>query len=355
MAGGNNLLFLEKAFLRPPPEPLRGVELFNLELIEEMIAAGWSLTIPAHAAWRPHFEARAPMRAARCVFFRSRGVWVLWRWRRMLSGERYRALFLANVGNGLIPLLHLLKWSAAADRLVLLAHRTATPRFLRALRAWPSWIVAVNRVIARQFRDAGYRRVAVDYGVMKAERYFPANRPARDRIRFVVLGALDIAWKGADTAIAAFQRLPPDLRTRCELHLASYVQPPQIGVDGVIAHAWKPDESIPAFLREMDVMICPSRDEHIMRETFSQAIVKGMLTGLPIVASDLPIYREKLDAGGGLLFADVGNLAEKMARMASDPAARAEMGAAGRATALARYCWDTRQFLKRYVEAPLES
>lgn len=348
------LLFLEKAFLRPPPAPLRGVELFNLELLKEMLDAGCAITLPAHEKWRPLLDTISRA-ALRCEYSRARGAWGILRWWWGERHRRYDALFLANVGNGLIPLLHLLRWSRSAKRLVLLAHRTATPRFIRALRRWPSWVVAVNNAIAEPFRVAGYPRVAVDYGVLNAHRYFPAKAEPRDRVRFVVLGALENKWKGADTAIKAFRDLPSSLRARCELHLASYLTPPDWGIKGVVAHGWKPADAIPALLREMDVMICPSRDEHIMRETFSQAIVQGMLTGLPILANDLPIFREKLDAGGGLIFSNSRELTDQMARLAQDPALRAELGAKGRETALARYCWDTTRFLARYVEAPLDT
>ncbi len=351
MIDKRDVLFLEKAFLRPPPAPLRGVELFNLRLIEEMLEAKRSITLVAHHDWRRLLGGHAEA-GLECRYSRARGLWGTFQWWRMVRDLRHRAVFLANVGNGLIPLLHLLRWSGAADRLVLLAHRTATPRFIRALRRWPSCVVTVNEAIAEPFRVAGYPRVAVDYGIMNANAYFPAAPRAPDRVRFVVLGALENAWKGADTAVEAFRLLPPDVRARCELHLASYLNPPAIGVEGVTAHPWKPAESIPSFLREMDVMICPSRDEHVMRETFSQAIVQGMLTGLPILANDLPIFREKLDAGGGLLFTSAADLSENMIKLANDPALRAAMGEHGRSTALARYGWDTRRFLSRYFEAP---
>lgn len=352
MIGLRDVLFLEKAFLRPPPTPLRGVELFNLRLIEEMLETGRSITLVAHHAWRNLLDDRAEA-GLECRYSRVRGLWGTFQWWWMLRRIRHRTVFLANVGNGMIPLVHLLRWCGVAERLVLLAHRTATPRFIRALRRWPSWVVAVNETIAKPFRAAGYPRVAVDYGILNAKAYFPGPARASDRVRFVVLGALENEWKGADTAVEAFRLMPPDVRARCELHLASYQKPPEIGVEGVTAHSWKPAESIPSFLREMDVMLCPSRDEHIMRETFSQAIVQGMLTGLPILASDLPIFREKLDTGGGLLFSSAADLSNKMMILANDPALRAEMGATGRSTALGRYCWDTRRFLSRYFEAPL--
>lgn len=345
----SSVLFIEKMFLRPPPDPLRGVELFNLRLVEDFAALGFALTLPMHVAWKSVLAHRAAIAGLCPIWVKASGMWsTVSLWRRCRA-SRKDLVFVANVGNGLIPLLHLLRSSRVAPRLVLLAHREAAPRFVRALRRWPATIVAVNEQIARPFRDAGFARVAVDYGVMDADHYFPGERSAGGPVRCVVLGALENAWKGADTALAAFARLPPEVRERCELHLASYRTPPQDLGPGVVAHAWMSPADIPAFLRTMDIMICPSRDEVVMRETFSQAIVQGMLTALPVLASDLQIFREKLDKGGGRIFRDVEELARQLTELARDPALRVRLGAEARATAQARYCWNSGRFAQRHL------
>jgi glycosyltransferase involved in cell wall biosynthesis len=99
----------------------------------------------------------------------------------------------------------------------------------------------------------------------------------------------------------------------------------------------------------MDVMLVPSRDEEIMRETFSQVMVQGMLSGLPVLASDLPVLREKLDCGGGAVFRDVQELSGLMVRMHEDRSLRAKWSAEARKTALARYVWDTRCFAENFL------
>lgn len=345
-----SILFLEKVFLRPPSLPLRGVELFNFRLIEDFLKLGFTISLPAHTEWKGEIEARE---------FGGR-LTPVWTSAGELAGapglashfarDSMTFLFLANVGNGLIPLLQLLRWRRVARKLVLLAHREASPRFVRALRRWPSSVICVNEKIAEPFREAGYPQVAVDYGIMDGDRFFPAEKHESERVRFVVLGALDNAWKGGDTAIEAFRCLPDALAARCELHLASYMRPPSDLPANVIAHPWMPLGEIPEFLRGMDVMLCPSRDEVVMRETFSQAIVQGMLTGLPILASELQIFVEKLDAGGGRIVRKPEEWLAQMAALASDSALRARLGAEGRVTALSRYCWDTARFVARHMD-----
>lgn len=351
IARAPNILFLEKGFLRLPALPLRGVELYNFQFIEDLLKRGHEVILPAHEAWRGEIEARAWGPSLRVIWTSAGELAGAPRLALRLARRSVDTLFLGNVGNGLIPLLVLLRLRGVARKLVLMAHREASPRFVRSLGRWSSSIVCVNEQIARPFRAAGYPRVAVDYGIMNAEHFFPGPRSDDGRVRFVVLGALDNAWKGADTALEAFRQLPADVAARCELHLASFSNVPADLPAGVTAHTWMPADQIPAFLREMDVMLCPSRDEGVMRETFSQAFVQGMLTGLPIVASDLAIFVEKLDAGGGFIVRSPAEWPARMAELARDAALRARLGVEGRETALARYVWDTERFVQRHVSS----
>jgi glycosyltransferase involved in cell wall biosynthesis len=136
--------------------------------------------------------------------------------------------------------------------------------------------------------------------------------------------------------------LPDDVRSRCHLHLASFIEPTTIGQLGVIAHSWM--EDVPAFLRTMDVMLALSTNE-----TFSQAIVQGMLSGLPVIATGIPVYVEKLDGGEGIVTHTTEEIRDAMVALAGDPAKRHEMGAKGRETAMARYVWDTDRFLREHL------
>jgi glycosyltransferase involved in cell wall biosynthesis len=346
-----SVLFLDKVFLKRPPDPLRGVELFNLHLLRDLRRLGFPTTLVAEEAWQEPVRAFLGEEPPGTVWVRPLGpdVFTALRAGWLLRRRSFDRLLVGNVGNGLIPLLAWLRRARVFRRAVLVAHREASPRFVRAFRALPGCVVAVNGQIARPFRERGCPWVAVDYGIFNSERFHPPARRDDAPVRFVVLGALDNAWKGADTARAAFCRLPPEVRARCELHLASFMRPPASTEPGVVAHPWLPAAGIPGLLQRMHVMLCPSRDERVMRETFSQAMVQGMLAGLPVVANDLPILAEKLDEGGGFLFRDVDELTAHMVRLAGDAALREQLGAQARAVAQARYVWDSRRFAQRYL------
>jgi glycosyltransferase involved in cell wall biosynthesis len=88
-------------------------------------------------------------------------------------------------------------------------------------------------------------------------------------------------------------------------------------------------------LAASDVFALPSHFEGL-----PMSVVEAMLTGLPVIATDVRGPREQVVEGEtGLLVPpfEVPPLADALRRLAADPVLRARMGAAGRARALERY------------------
>ena len=88
-------------------------------------------------------------------------------------------------------------------------------------------------------------------------------------------------------------------------------------------------------LAASDVFALPSRFEGL-----PMSVVEAMLTGLPVVATDVRGPREQVvDGETGFLVPpfEVPPLAQALRRLAADPALRARTGEAGRARALERY------------------
>lgn len=391
-----SILFLDKVFLRPRKQNLRGVELFNLNLVRDLARESIRLIIPIHHSWKsavmdglsgrlPSFAGKhydltqgesavAPKEPCHdkmstlasegsamkpCSLLRGiaspefcevgrgstplNGLLAAWRLRR----RSFDKIILANIANSLIPALWLLRMFRGRRPLVLFAHRLPQRRFLAALPWRAEKAVPVNSLIAARFRKAGYPGIHEIFGHIDAGRYYPADsRPAPDKINFCVIGFLDNAWKGADTAVAAFRKMPEEVRFKSVLHLAAFRSPPSFPEANIRAPAWMPSGRMPEWLRGMDVMIVPSRDEGVMRETFSLTMVEGMLTGLPIIVSNLPVLAEKISAGGGYVFRTIDDLARLMTILARDEGLRARLGAQARASALARYVWDTKRFIR---------
>ncbi len=89
------------------------------------------------------------------------------------------------------------------------------------------------------------------------------------------------------------------------------------------------------------------------RESFGIVLVEAMAAGLPVVASDIPGYREVVrNEGEGLLIPprNAGAVAGAVRRLLDDSDLAKRLGEAGRARAR-RYSWDA---VAREVEAAYE-
>lgn len=90
-----------------------------------------------------------------------------------------------------------------------------------------------------------------------------------------------------------------------------------------------------AFMADADIMVLPS-----YREGLPRSLIEAAAAGLPIVTTDTPGCREVVEDGinGFLVPARDGlALAEALGKILKDPALAAQMGAAGRAKALAEF------------------
>ena len=97
-------------------------------------------------------------------------------------------------------------------------------------------------------------------------------------------------------------------------------------------------DDVAAVLAASDIFALPSHFEGL-----PMSVIEAMLTGLPVVATDIRGPREQVvDGETGLLVPpmQVPPLARALARLAADPGLRARMGEAGRQRALARYTED---------------
>ncbi|MBL9000554.1 MAG: glycosyltransferase family 4 protein [Phycisphaerae bacterium] len=343
------LLYLAPALLSSDSGPIRGVQVFDLLVVRQLVEMGIAVTLPAESTWRErlvsHLAGALPEFIYTPRLFKPQwnGLWAGLK----LGGRTFDVTFVGNVSRGLIPMIRLLLLRRVTARLVIQANRRPRPAFARAMRPWPATVLAVSRSVAEAFPEDLRPRVQVHYGIANSELFRPRStpRPPGQPIRFCVMGALDNTWKGAHLAVEAFRHLPPDLAARCELHLAAYENPPSFPEKNIIAYPWMKSEAVPEFLRGMDIMLVPS-DDH---ETFSQVMVQGMLTGLPCITSALPVLTEKIDTGGGAFYTTIQEFAAHMASFAEDTARRESAGRAARETALARYVWDTRVFSERYL------
>ncbi len=347
---------LEQGFCRGRGgKPVHGVELFRIDLIRQLAEMGLRVTVPCERSWAERLGAMLP-ESVEVIGVRQIGKVVgtgVGAVRAAKSRGPFDVMLLGNPGGGLIPGILAAVGGKLARRYVVFAHREPRASLVRVLGRLPVEIVANSDFVASGFRDRLGRDIGVMYGLPNAELFYPrAEAKSPDApIDFCLLGRLPGVIKGHDVALRAFERLPEDVRDRCRLHLASYKEMPEYADERIIAYPWMSLDEVAELLRRMDVLLCLSSIE-----TFSQAIVQGMLTELPIIATPIPVFVEKIDpqrggAGGHLVSGTDApdEVSSLMARLARDPPEREALGSAGRRVAEERYVWSTRRFVERHL------
>ncbi len=355
---GKSVLILDQGLLKDRRgKPIHGVELFRLYLVRQMLERGVRVTVCAARSWESAFDDYLPMEHPnlRAVFVPNVLGVALNGITAAVStvGDEYDAVLMGNPRKGLVPAMYTACFGHESARRLVFAHRRGEHRFLDMVQALSFDTLCVSEEVARKYRGNTPGRVDVMYGLPNHAAFHPPE-PAEDTPRaddglchFALIARLPSVSKGDAKAVEAFTMLPAEVRERCRLHLVSFIDepPPRVAnVPGVVCHPWLPAGEIPGLLRQMDVLLALSTNE-----TFSQAIVQGMLTALPVIATRIPVYTEKMDTGGGILADEPEKIARAMERLASDPAERARMGRIARETALQRYCWSTDDFLDRHL------
>lgn len=358
MSAARSILYLAPTFLaNRTRKQIRGVQIMDFQILTDLVSLGHSVCVPIERTWRDRFReqmgtlACAPNLEVVEVPALRKPLFATIAAALALRSRRFDVAILGNVARGIAPGVSMMLRRGVFDRVVIQANAAPKAAFLKSLACWPARVVAVSRHVAETFPvQPGGRPIDVYYGISNPEAFFPSNQERPDHpVRFCMLGKLDTALKGVDGVVRALTSLPPDIRDRCELHLASFPTPPndetrRLWGAGVKPHPWMPASDVPAFLRTMDALIIASSSE-----TYSQACVQAMLTGIPVIGRDLPAIREKLESGGGLCFTDEASLSSAMSTLARNHAQRCAMGQIGRSHALEHCVWKTSEFLDRFV------
>jgi glycosyltransferase involved in cell wall biosynthesis len=129
-------------------------------------------------------------------------------------------------------------------------------------------------------------------------------------------------------------------------------QLPELGLeldDDVVLVGTVPDVDIPSWYAAADVLAFPS-----VKEGFGLAVLEAMSAGIPVVTSDLPVFREYLVPGRDAILVepgDVRGLAAALLSTMEDADLRQALVGAG-ADVAARFTWEesARQHLAIYDE-----
>lgn len=108
--------------------------------------------------------------------------------------------------------------------------------------------------------------------------------------------------------------------------------------DAVLLPGRVPRHEAVLWHQALDVFVVPRRDVEVCRRVTPLKPVEAMALARPVVASALPALAEVVSDGAGMLVApeDPGALADALAHLSADQAAREELGRAGRDVAATR-------------------
>lgn len=199
--------------------------------------------------------------------------------------------------------------------------------------------VAVSPMVAERMARRGVEATVVPNGV-DLHRYAPAwDERAGDTVVGVGELAPHKGWHLVAEAVAdldaRFHHVGPP-RSPDYARRVREAAPGQVTLDGRV-----PEEDLVAALAQGDVLAHPS-----VSESFGMAVVEGMASGLPVVASDFLAPLFEPDANGYTVPVDAPDrqrvevLRDHLGALLEDPERRRAFGERSRAIAEERYGWD---------------
>jgi glycosyltransferase involved in cell wall biosynthesis len=251
-----------------------------------------------------------------------------------------------------------------------LDHRIKSAFAKQSIR-WADWTVAPSQAFADELKRWIGREVSAIHHGFDRDLFFRGQVPLADDVQSKLLEAQDSLrllfvshynyYRNFETLFQALPLITEKLKPRkvrlfltCKLQddanpgayrtqkAAHLVRKLGIG-DEVVELGTVPYRSLHHLYRACDIYVSPA-----YTETFAHPLVEAMASGLPIVASDLPVHRE-VTAGMARFFPRFSPqaLAEQVAHIAASAELKASLSAAGRVRA-EHFSW------KRHVEELLK-
>ena len=262
---------------------------------------------------------------------------------RALERERFDVLHLHEPMTPTICLTTLIR---ARCPLVATFHASGELGWMRY--GTPLWGFMIDRIdhriaVSERARESQSRWLPGEYEVIPNGVLVPASAPAGDREHRVVFANRHEPRKGLQVLLQAW----PEIRRRSKLRLTIAGADP-LAVRLLLARLRTSDEGIDVvgFLSQDDLtstllgakaLVSPS----IGQESFGMVITRAFACALPVVASDIPGYREVLTPETAVAIEpnDPDALVEAVCALVEDEPRREAMGEAARALAVERYAW----------------
>lgn len=250
---------------------------------------------------------------------------------------------LTGAGDGRVPLHRLVVTCHAAvgTPMAAVLLRVGAGALRRRLRA-ADVVTAVSPAAAATVRRVDPDRVVAVIGNgVRVSAAPEATRPVAERDPVAVcVGRHGEPRKGTDVLLTAWQQVRAAVPGAVLRLVGPWRSPPRHLPPGVVLLGQCDEATRVAELDAAAVAVAPHRGG----ESFGLVVAEALARGVPVVATDLPAFREQLLGPGGppagVLAApgDAGSLAAAMVAVLGDPGLRSGLAAAG-VPRVARYAW----------------
>jgi phosphatidylinositol alpha-mannosyltransferase len=268
----------------------------------------------------------------------------VWKIRRALERERFDLLHLHEP---MTPAICIATLALARVPMVATFHAHGELGWMKGGK--PVWGFLADRLDARiavssHARDTAERWLPGDYEVVPNGVLIPEHADPGGREHRVLFAGRQEPRKGLHVLLRAW----PEIRRRSGAQLRIAGADP-LAVRLLLTRERTPDEGIAVlgFLSQEEltaellgtkVMVTPS----LGGESFGMVLTRAFACATPVVASDIPGYRDVMTPQAGLAFppGDAHALADAVVALLEDEPRRRTLGEDARRLAIARYSWD---------------
>jgi phosphatidyl-myo-inositol alpha-mannosyltransferase len=214
----------------------------------------------------------------------------------------------------------------------------------------PLWGFLIDRIdhriaVSERARASQNAWLPGQYEVIPNGVLVPGSAPAGEREHRIVFAGRQEPRKGLQVLLRAW----PDIHRRTGLRLTVAGADPlavrllltrlHVADDGIDVVGFLSQDELTETLLGAKALVAPS----IGQESFGMVLTRAFACALPVVASDIPGYREVLDPRAAVAIepGEPETLTEAVCRLVEGEQVRVGMGEAARELAIERYSWPT--------------
>jgi phosphatidylinositol alpha-mannosyltransferase len=212
----------------------------------------------------------------------------------------------------------------------------------------PLWGFLTERLdyriaVSERARTSQERWLPGQFEVIPNGVLIPESAPVGDREHRIVFAGRQEPRKGLQVLLGAW----PEIHRRSGLRLTVAGADPlavrlllarlRVPDDGIDVVGFLSQDVLTATLLRSKALIAPS----LGQESFGMVLTRAFACALPVIASDIPGYREVLDPSASVSVrpGDRAELVDAVCELVADEERRAALGAAAREIAVAKYSW----------------